>query len=617
MADFSAIGASAPPLSFRTVPMIRVLQKFNSADISPAEYAGLSLMGIGLAAGLAFSNSHIGIPRGLHIFAWILVAVFLLLALIRSLSKALTSNNWPSLLFAALLLFSVYQSAIKPTSTGFARHDEIYSWGMWAVQHFLGKPYDTYYTQAAYPQLFSYELSSIFLAQGSHIPHFLAKLICGIPATVVCIALFEFTGKSSSKLTNWLTLLLSTTALFSLGNLLYWAYADPVASALILISFTLLMQYSRNPENIRPLLLSLSCGMLASLAKQPGLVWCLLTLPALVAYGTWRWRWKASGLVMCITVMAGAAIWPLFIAPGFTGNHGVLDIAQKNGGLLASVFLSIQKYVIKTPGIGLLLLASLVISSLSSRGRILWSICIAPYLLIWFTVGSYELRHGMHVVFISVALANHLLIQKNPENTQTSKSSGYSVFKGFKPSSTAIASITAAILGLSVYLAHQKNAMALQDGNQAIFVSQFGKDSLNIYDDIVDHQRRIFVISNYQYGIFYNRTIIGRPDINSAPPTPQTLLDQLIQFQPDYLFDAGEWTYGPYSPHLKVLAARCSSAFTVLKRNTVQPYSAIYKLDGHALKTDCSLALKSAQAQEGLAPLGPQASPAPATTSAR
>src|SRR5260221_3466624 len=42
-------------------------------------------------------------------------------------------------------------------------------------------------------------------------------------ATVVCIALFEFTGKSSSKLTNWLTLLLSTTALFSLGNLLYWA----------------------------------------------------------------------------------------------------------------------------------------------------------------------------------------------------------------------------------------------------------------------------------------------------------------------------------------------------------------------------------------------------------
>ncbi|MCY0656285.1 hypothetical protein, partial [Klebsiella pneumoniae] len=100
----------------------------------------LSLMGIGLAAGLAFSNSHIDIPRGLHIFAWILVAVFLLLALIRSLSKALTSNNWPSLLFAALLLFSVYQSAIKPTSTGFARHDEIYSWGMWAVQHFLGKP---------------------------------------------------------------------------------------------------------------------------------------------------------------------------------------------------------------------------------------------------------------------------------------------------------------------------------------------------------------------------------------------------------------------------------------------------------------------------------------------
>jgi hypothetical protein len=597
--------------------MIRTLQKINPADTSPSEYAALSLLGIGMAAGLAFASSHMGIPRGLHILAWIAVVFFLLLSLTRAFSKALSSKNWPSLLFSALLLFCIYQSAVKPTATGFSRHDEIYSWGMWAVQHFLGQPYDTYYTQAAYPQLFSYELSSVFLAQGSHISHFLAKLACGIPAILICIVLFDFTAKSSRQLINWLTLLLSTAAIFSLGNLLYWAYADPVASALLLTSFALLLQYSKHPGNLRPLLLSVSCGLLASLAKQPGLVWCLFTLPALVAYGTWRWRWKAAGLAVCILAMAGAAIWPLFIAPGFTGNHGVLDIARNNGGLLASVFLSIQKYVVKTPGVGILLLASFLISFFSSRGRIFWAICVAPYLLIWFTVGSYELRHGIHVVFISVALANHLLIQKHPQNTPSSTFSEDSISRGFKIPNAVIASITAAILGSSIYLAYQKNALALQDGNQAIFVSQFGKDSLSIYDDIVDHQRRIFVISNYQYGMFYNRTMIGRPDIHPAPPTAQTLLDQLIRFQPDYLLDAGEWTYGPYSPHLKALAARCSSAFTVLKQNTVQPYSAIYRIDGQALKTDCSIALERAQAQDSPAHPGPQASPAPDADTAR
>lgn len=569
-------------------------RKFNSADISASEYAAFALVGIFLAVGLAFNNGDIELPRLLYILPWIVGFIFLIFAIARVISGMLTSANLPLLSFALLLVFGVCFFALKSTSTGFIRHDEIYSWGMWGVQHFLGQPYDTYYTQAPYPQLFAYELGSVFLAQGNHVSHFAAKLVCGIPALVIVIAFSDLVARSSSQLINWLTLLLTFGALASFGNLLFWAYADPLATALILLSFTLLLQYSEKPAKLRPLMLSLFCGLLASLTKQPGLVWCLATLPMLIIYGVWRWKWRPAALAACIVVMLLAAIWPLFVAPEFTGNQGVLDIVKKNGGWMASVMVSLKKYIVYSPNIGMLLIGTMLVSLFSGRGRVFWILCVLPFLVIWFTVGAYEQRHGTHVLFVSTALANYLLIQRCPCIDGISREPRIFNFQERIPTDMICVAVSVVLLTSSVYLAYQRNYSNLQDGNKAIFISQFGDESNDLYRDIIDNQRRIFVVSNYQYGMFFNRTVIGRPELHRSVLTPKEFLEELANFKPEYIIDAGEWTYGPYSSHLREMIEVCPDAFSLRKKNDFSPYSAIYQVDSQALGTECSSRFDSA-----------------------
>ncbi|WP_199140184.1 hypothetical protein, partial [Delftia sp. ASV31] len=426
------------------------------------------------------------------------------------------------------------------------------------------------------------------------VSHFAAKLVCGIPALVIVIAFSDLVARSSSQLINWLTLLLTFGALASFGNLLFWAYADPLATALILLSFTLLLQYSEKPAKLRPLMLSLFCGLLASLTKQPGLVWCLASLPMLIIYGVWRWKWRPAALAACIVAMLLAAIWPLFVAPEFTGNQGVLDIVKKNGGLMASVMLSLKKYIVDSPDMGMLLIGTMLVSLFSGRGRVFWILCVLPFLVIWFTVGAYEQRHGIHVLFVSTALSNYLLIQRYPCIDGISRQPRIFNFQERIPTDTICVAVSVVLLTSSVYLAYQRNYSNLQDGNKAIFISQFGDESNDVYRDIIDNQRRIFVVSNYQYGMFFNRTIIGRPELHRSVLTPKDFLEELANFKPEYIFDAGEWTYGPYSSHLREMIEVCPDAFSLRKKNDFSPYSAIYQVDSQALGTECSSRFDSA-----------------------
>ena len=207
---------------------------------SASEYAAATLIGVSGAAAAAFINIYFKLPQYFFITIWLLVVILLSLSLVRAISSSLTSSNLPAKVFTIFLLAFVFFATLKPTATGLVRDDEIYSWGMWGVQHALGQTADLHYTGAAYPQLFAYEIASIFLAQGTHIPHFFAKLIVGLPSLLILIVLSEFTAKSQRGWINWLTLLLSIIVMIGIGNPMYWAYADPLASALILTSLALI-----------------------------------------------------------------------------------------------------------------------------------------------------------------------------------------------------------------------------------------------------------------------------------------------------------------------------------------------------------------------------------------
>lgn len=552
--------------------------------ISASEYAALTLMGVASAAAAALIHKYFVLPQLVFIAIWCLVVVLLSMALARSIADAWAARNWSAKVFIFFLLAAVYVAALKPTSTGFIRHDEIYSWGMWGVQHALRQPHDLHYTGAPYPQLFAYEIGSVFLAQGNHVAHFFAKLIAGLPGLLILIVLGEFTAKSQRKWINWLTLLLAVGSVISLASPMYWAYADPLASALLLCSFSLILQYARRPGQLRLIVLASVCALVASLTKQPGLVWCLASLPVMALFGIWRMGWKKAVLVPCLIAMALAAVWPLLVAPTFTNNQGVLDIAQNNGGLLASFLKSTKSYIVKSPDLGLLLLFPAVVALTNKPGRVLWLCFILPYLAIWFIVGSYEKRHGLHVILVSVALCNHILMCKYPQAPRAMISQQMS--PAIRRTGLRCASLCIVISGIA--LAHLRYASSLQDGNRAIFVSQFGSDAVSIYDDIITNQLHVFTVSNYQYGMFFNRTPLYRPDAGDTHATGQKLKNYLTSSQSAYTFTSGDWSFGPYSAQIERLAQQCPEALELLKKSTIQPQPAIYKVHQEALASRCN-----------------------------
>lgn len=551
---------------------------------SASEYAALTLMGVASAAGAALINKYFSIPQLFFIVIWFLVLVLLSLAIARSIIDAWNSRNLPAKIFIFFLLLIVFFAAFKPTSTGFSRHDEIYSWGMWAVQHALGQPIDLHYTGAAYPQLFAYEISSIFLAQGTHIPHFFAKLIIGLPSLLILIVLGEFTAKSPHAWVNWLTLVLSLGAFASISSLLYWAYADPLASALLLTSLALLLKYSQRPEQLRLMVLASACALAASLTKQPGLVWCFASLPAMAIYGIWRLGWKKIILAPCLLAIALAAIWPFYLAPTFTSNHGVLEIVKNNGGILASLIKSANSYILKSPDLGIILLAPIVFALKNKPIRCLWIFFVLPYLIIWFIFGSYEKRHGIHVVLISALLVNHALTQMHSIKQE------YFIAPQLKSfmRRTGLQWASLCVVLLSIFLAYIYNANRLQDGNRAIFLSQFGSDSGNIFDEITTYQHPVFVAGNYQYGMLFNRTPLYRFDAWDNEVSAKRLKDFLTSSQSSYIFTAGNWTFGPYSPKIEELLQKCPAAFHLIKKSVVHPHLSIYKAHQHSLATLCN-----------------------------
>lgn len=556
---------------------------FDILKPSASEYAALTLMGVASAAATALINKYVPLPQLVFIAIWLLVVVLLSLALARSIIDAWTSRNLPAKLFIAFLIAIVFVAALKPTSTGFVRDDEIYSWGMWGVQHALGQPVDLHYTGAAYPQLFAYEIGSVFLAQGTHIPHFFAKLIAGLPSLLILIVLGEFIAKSQRRWANWLSLVLSITAMISIANLMYWAYADPLASALLLTSLALILQYAQRPEQIRLMVLASSCALVASLTKQPGLVWCLASLPIVTIYGVLRLGWKKAALVPCLFAVLLAIIWPVFVAPTFTSNHGVLEIAKNNGGLLASLLKSANSYIVKSPDFGLLLLFPIFVALINKPIRLLWLCFVLPYLVIWFTFGSYEKRHGIHVILVSVLLVTHALTRMYPiaNNIVIARQFNAAIWQKW----ILLASLC--IVVASINLAHFRHAPPLQDGNRAMFISQFGADAGDIFDEIVVNKHHVFTASNYQYGVLFNRTPLYRPDSGDVEASAQKLKDYLISSQSSYTFTSGDWSYGPYSAQIEKLAQQCPDAFELIKKSAVKPQFSIYKIHQNSLASLC------------------------------
>lgn len=522
------------------------------------------VLSIGASALLAVVHANLApVPRALFIAAQLLTLVLIVSLVAVWLHHKVFGARRLALVLGILPLVVFVGLAVSMMLSGFARHDEIYSWNLWAIQHLRREPYDRSYTQAAYPQLYAYWLASIYAAQDGFQSQLLTRFASAVPMLVLVGVAGAF-WPQPSRLTPRTTVaagLLTLLVLLSTFHTLKLSYADPLMAAALLTSVALLLRHAASPGTQCYLVASVACGVIAAYVKQPAILWACGMLPLAVLIGVWRWSWPWRSLLIAAGGVLAVGVWLLTAFADLVDNQGVLQAGLGERGLLATALSSMLKYLVKKPHLLFIIVASWYFSRRDFRLHGLWWLCMLPLMGLWFTLGSYEVRHGLHVLWLgSLILLAALGLRGDAE--AASNPTGSSLARSISRYAAVAAgvSLVALVFGLSSLLADRKG-IDLDDGQKLAFVRQMGTQpqAADFFDQRLDAQSRIWTTSNYSYGLFYGRLPVGRP-LDHASQAPADLIKQLQDFGADYAVSSGHYAYGQQSAVLLRLAEQCPQA---------------------------------------------------------
>ena len=351
--------------------------------------------------------------------------------------------------------------------------------------------------------------------------------------------------------------LITLLALLSTAKILHLSYADPLMTAALVSSAALLIAYAAAPNRQYWLIASAACATVAAFTKQPAVLWTCAVLPTAVAIGAYRGYWPWHRLAASLVGAAVVGVWLLLHFTDITRNQGVLEAALGDRSVWATVWNSALRYFFRKPHLLILLVAAWHFSRRDERLHGLWWLGALPLTALWFTLGSYELRHGVHVLWFSVLILLAALLLR-PDPIASSQSSQSAQVKTRTRHFSYIGAIVVFALpfGLSFTQADYKGT-DLNDGQKMAFMRQMGSTAGSFFDDRVDAQSRIWTTSNYSYGLFYGRLPVGRPRDHGSPSTAQTVMAELQNFRADFAVSSGFYAYGQQSKNLAQLAEYC------------------------------------------------------------
>lgn len=519
------------------------------------------VLSIGAAALLAAIHAHLlPMPRSAFIVAQLVTLAAVVSLIARWLKTVLQAR--PALAVIRLLPLALFVGlASSMMLSGFSRHDEIYSWNLWAIQHFSHIPYDRTYTQAAYPQLYAYWLASIYGAQGQFESQLLTRFASAIPSLVMIGVAGAFWPQGVRADRRSVTIAALVTLLVLLGTFstLRLSYADPLMTAALLTSAALLLCHASAPSTLVYLVPGVTCGVIAALTKQPAILWAGGILPLAVAGGVWRRSWPWRSLLIAALGAAVTGSWLLLELSAMLNNQGVVQAGLGDRGLMATAAKAGLKYLIKKPHLLLLLSAGWYVSRRDAWLHALWWLGVLPMLALWFTLGSYEARHGTHVLWFSALILLAALSLRPTADTS---------MPSFDCGKIAIASpltmvgsflVIALTFGLTFSVAHRKG-LNLFDGQRLAWLAQISPQGLAFFDAAIRKQSRIWTTSNYNYGIFYGRLPVGRPSRYAPDSTPLEIARELQDFHADFAISAGRFAYGVHSSLLLRLVEACPNS---------------------------------------------------------
>jgi len=491
--------------------------------------------------------------------------IFLAIALIRIglviRKDGQRAFDWP-VTHRVLVLFSVllgiYPAADLGTS-GFDSNDEIYSWNMWAVQHYLGHEIDFYYTGSPYPQLFSILISYCYLLLGSVELQMPVKTLFAL----FPIALWSLIGvapqepSAANAIRSIAALLLLNAAI---GRYFTDGLADPLMAAALITAIYLYMQYTETTNRRDLLVLSVICGTVAVYTKQAALIWAVFSFPAITLFAVAQRRLPAEALVAAAMLLVTALIWLIGPGSGFYNNQGVIDASQHGRGTLEQLFFAGNRHFTKQPLLLLFRILGLTAVIRARRYRDIYIFFLLPALLAWLLFGAYSLRLGIHVVALSallIAATSFALPLGLAGGSLTSTVK----FVGRHRLALAIFALLLVFTASAnrVYKGIRKYGedFAPYLGGKNAIVKYFGKDSKIVFEKLYDRPDvLLWIPSNYIYGIFYGHTEVMRPSYQDGSSyTPLQLISEIEERSPDFLFDAGHRvSYGPGSATLRKVA---------------------------------------------------------------
>ncbi len=572
------------------LPIPNLNLPMSPADISIK--AGQLIVGIGALALCAFVHANLqALPGPIFTLCVLMVLVVALQLLYRSLCGARAGGRW-SCVFGALLAAVFTWSAMDMASSSFSRDDEIYSWNMWAVQHYLRIPYDYSHTGAPYPQLYSYWMAAAYLAQGGYVSHLLPRFLSSFPTLVVVLLPLTLLPFRLTQRGFWVFFAIMVAMLVTTNNKMNIGYADPIMTAAMAISAVLFVNFSIHSD--RPLLLWLSaaCAVVAGYSKQPGLIWGCFGFPVAVVYGVYALNWPRKAMAPALVVFAVSLIWPLLVAPSFVHNTGVIGRSLDGGSYLNAFLASAYRYFVLRPPFLAIFLAASVLSWRFKLLRVLMLTSVMPMLVLWFIFGSYQVRLGMHVVTLTVIILIASLVM-GADRWRLFKSAGDArpaseVASGAKIYASLALTFLVAVTLLGTYVLAKTKHTDLMDGGKTTFIRQFGPHGGELYRQIVDGHARVWTSSMYSYGVFYARTETGRLKSNTEPMSEELIRRELIEFKADYAIYSLPKYSGLQSAMLKGLAERCPQAIIKILESAAQPDFIIYKVDPNLLGTGCA-----------------------------
>jgi len=525
-----------------------------------------------------------------------LIAIFRLILIFRERGKLVFF--WPKthcLLLIFCLMLGIFWAG-DLGSTSFDRDDEIYSWNMWAIQHYQNIPIDFSFTGAPYPQLFPILISYCYKLLGSVELQLPVKAMFAIfPVALwgaIAVAPKEATEANAIK-----SVFVMFLMCWAAGKLFGIGYADTLMVSSLVIAIYLFVQYQSNPERTDLLVFSIICAIVAFYTKQAGLIWALFSMPVISIVAISKRRLPLSVMVGALPLLTLALIWIIGDGQGFQNNHGVIEASQHGRSVFEQILFSLKKYIIEEPLVLLFVIFG-IYSALKSRRHVdILVLFLLPSLIAWLLYGAYSLRLGLHVLAVSVlltALCNY--------SFPASLGGGdWPKLQLFVRRNFLIIAITVPLIIISVTLHKIKKHLEIYDDQFSLYIAgkntiarYFGSGADFVFKNIYDKpDLLLWVPTHYIYGIFYSHTPMIKPNFSKLYDA-HMLLEEIKISRPNYLFDAGEIYKSPKSLILRDLAiTQCPFLFERLNGENKYSYI-IYSLhDDIALIEQCNTVLNN------------------------